>query len=150
MKHLRTFENFKNMTPPLYHGSSEELEIGTFLTKQEDGYVQTVGDPNENILEDMRPTDKISRFDAVFMVDDIELIDAVGGNIDYVYSVEPEGRVEKSDLAWMTEMDMVDDMDTKREYAMNYWNGIPFHDEEMSAFEYRTTKAEVISLEEEN
>jgi hypothetical protein len=138
------------MSKVFYHGSSEELDLETILTPQEDGYVQTIEDPNEDILEDMRPSDKISRHEAVFMVDDIDLIDAVGGYIDYVYSVEPEGKVEKSDLAWVTEMDMVDDMDTKREYAMNYWNGIPFHDDKMSAFEYRTTKAEVISLEEEN
>lgn len=84
------------------------------------------------------------------MVDDIDMIDAVGGNIDYVYSTKPIDKVEKSDLAWITEMDMVDDIETKKEYAMNYWNGIPFHDEDSSVFEYRALKAEIISLEEEN
>lgn len=149
MKHLKTYENFKMKS--FLHGSSEFIKNNTILKPHADSYVnKSENEYLEKLMEKYRPEEKISRYDAVFMVDNIDLIEAAGGYIDYVYEVLPRGEIERSDLAWYTEIGMTEDEELKKEYALNYWNGIKFHDEESSLWEFRAKSAIVIDLIEEN
>jgi hypothetical protein len=152
MKHLKTFENFKMKA--FFHGSSEFIKNNTILRPHTGSYVkQKDNEFLENLMEKFRPEDKISRYDAVFMVDNMDLIDDAGGSTDFIYEVLPKGEIERSDLAWYTEVQVLDEEneeDLIREYVLNYWNGVKFHDEESSLWEYRAKSAIVIDLIEEN
>jgi len=78
----------------------------------------------------------------VFMVERPDLVDAAGGYDDHVYEVEPVGVVERSDLAWYSEMDAQDTDEGKAECARKYWAGEPFPS--YSLFEWRARSAKVI------
>jgi len=151
MDYIKTFENYNKKI--FYHGSYDKLPIKTILKSHEKSYTR---DPNnmilEGILEKYRPDDKLSRYDSIFLVDDPELIDAVGAPIDYIYEVIIPGNItpEKSDLAWYSEIEGEDDIEKQKEYALNYWNGIPYYDKYSSAFEYRVKEAIIYELYEEN
>jgi hypothetical protein len=151
MKHIVTYKMFENNNITYYHGSYDLLEDGTILKAHDKSYTrQNDNSYLEKIMEKYRPEDKISRYDAIFLSDDIDSIDAAGGSLDYVYSVEPIGEIQKSDLAWYTEIQMTDDENLQKEYAENYWNGVPFYDKDIRCWEYRVKSARIIELEEEN
>lgn len=151
MKHIKLYENFNMIA--FYHGSYDKLPNNTILKPHDKSYTkQNDNSYLESILEKYKPTNKLSRYESVFLVDDIENIDSAGGAIDYIYEViVPKGIIpEKSDLAWYTEIDMVDDEEKQKEYALNYWNGIQFFDKDSSLWEYRVPKAYIVDLIEEN
>jgi hypothetical protein len=138
----------ENLNPKnLYHGSRKEFPNGFILTPQNDGYTSYPEVQfSENILELVRPKDKLSRKKSVYMVADIDEIDSAGGYLDFVYLVRPLGRVEASDEGWYSEIDeWIDNPDQAKECAINYWNGTPYKGVG-SLFEYRTPKAMVLRL----
>ena len=135
-----------------YHGSIRELKNGLHLLAQSDGYVQSESDEAlegfEDFMESLRPEDKISRFDAVFMADKIEDIDNLGGYTDFIYKVEPIGEYSKHDLSWYSEASnyyLVNDEKAK-ECALKYWSGEPYDKKEESVFEYMVGSAITILL----
>jgi len=141
-------------TPTLYHGSVEEFPPGFVLEPQPGGYATL---PDEDVagleaaLEAHRPPGLIPRAEAVFMVDDPEMIDAAGGYDDHVYEVEPDGPAEASDMAWYSELSVYwSDMDEKGEHdeirrlAEGYWSGEPFPDRSRGLLEYRARSATVV------
>lgn len=134
----------------LYHGSREEFPPGFVLEPQPGGYADL---PDEDIaeveaiVEAHRPPGMIPRREAVFMVDDPEMIDSAGGYDDHVYEVEPIGQAEASDMAWYSELsvywiDMPED--ERRRLAEGYWSGDPFPDKSRGLFEYRARSARVV------
>ena len=134
----------------LYHGSRAEFPPGFVLEPQPGGYA-TLPDEDiaevEAILEAHRPPHMIPRTEAVFMVDDPDMIDAAGGYDDHVYEVEPSGPAEASDMAWYSELsvhwiDMPDD--ERRRLAEGYWSAEPFPDGSRGLFEYRARSATVV------
>jgi tRNA uridine 5-carbamoylmethylation protein Kti12 len=151
MKHLKTFENFKMKA--FFHSSAKYIKNNTILRPHADSYVKQIDNEFlEKLMEKYRPSDKLSRYDSVFLVDDMDLLDDAGASTDFIYTVEPIGNIEKSDLAWYTEVQIVDEDDTEliKEYVENYWNGVPFTDSSASLFEYRVPAAKIIELVEEN
>jgi tRNA uridine 5-carbamoylmethylation protein Kti12 len=151
LQHLKTFENFQMKA--FFHGSSKELPENTILKPHSESYTRLPESQRlEKILEKYKPSDKLSRYDSVFLVDDIDNIDATGGSIDFIYEViVPNGIIpEKSDLAWYTELEITDDPEKQKQIAENYWNGVIFYDKECSVMEYRVPKAYIVDLIEEN
>lgn len=149
--YIKNFESFSIKS--FYHGSYDKLHDGIILKPHKDSYTRQEDNYYiESILEKYRPNNKLSRYDSVFLVDNIDNIDDAGASIDYIYEVfvSNEDIPEKSDLTWYTEIDMTDDIEKHREYAMNYWNGVQFYDIEMSLWEYRVKKAYIVQLVEEN
>ena len=147
MKYIKLFENFNIK---YYHGSYDDLYVGTILEPHDLSYTKQADISKlEFTVEKYRPFDKLSRYDSVFLTDNIENLDNVGAPLDFIYEVIPEF-VEKSDLAWYTEIEMVDDEEAQKECALNYWNGVPFHNRNSSAWEYRTPRAIIKELVEEN
>lgn len=159
MKYHRAIRLFSFPTPTYYHGSQSEFPVGFTLSPQLGGYA-TLPDEDiaevEAIIEQFRPPDKIPRRDAVFMVGNPDEIDAAGGNDDFIYEVEPIGKVEASDLSWYSKisvywMDMTDDK--KQQLAEGYWSGEVFTDTELlggskhSLIEYRARGAKVLSVD---
>jgi hypothetical protein len=134
----------------LFHGSRREFPVGFILSPQSDGYVQ---DPEtkrtEEIVERYRPTGKIARHKAVFLVDDPDLIDSAGGYTDFIYTVEPIGRVERSDLSWYSDIEIYLDTDESEQQrlAENYWSGMPYNEGDHSLFEYRVKSAKIVAVE---
>jgi hypothetical protein len=151
MKYIKQFETF-NMTA-FFHGSGDRLPDNTVLKPHKDSYTRQKDEEYlENILEKYRPSDKLSRFDSVYLVDNLDNLELVGANTDFVYEViVPSGIIpEKSDLSWYTEIETTDDQELQKQYALNYWNGIQFNDINRSLWEYRVPKAYIIDLIEEN
>lgn len=131
-------KSFRRNPGAYYHGSKTPLEIGTILRPKADGYVQQqYADGSEDNwveleLEKARPKDKLSRLESVFMLDldpgreddDGFLFDSAGGYGDYVYEVEPLGRVEQSDLRWYTYAAFLAKTPLSKKRAINaYWRG---------------------------
>ena len=89
-----------------FHGSKNNLEIGETLISQEDtgytSYEECIS--IENAFEYFRPEDKISRKTAIYLVDDPNIIEKVGGYDDYIYEIDPIGNIQKSDLYWYNEV----------------------------------------------
>lgn len=156
MKHLSSY-NLSETTYKsgvwfkLYHGSQKEFKPGFMLEPQSDGYTSLDSEKEiEDLFEKHRPKDKISRKSCVFLADDIDLIDPAGGYTDYIYDVIPKGNVDKSDLAWYTDvfLHMEDDYDEKDLLPMirNYWSGKEYKNKGNSLFEYRAKSAKIISV----
>lgn len=140
---------FKDHIKTYYHGSIKPLKIGTILIPKHESTMIHKGDILEEVLEKYRPKNKLSRFDAIFMVDNPNDIDNVGGYTDYIYTVQPGNKVEKSDLAWYSEVEIILSEDRNNETgiklaAKNYWSGVQYYNKSMSVYEYRTESAKVI------
>jgi len=136
----------------LYHGSYDELTLGTVLTARRDGYVGSADGQLEALFESHRPEGCIPRGEAVFLVTDPDLIDAAGGYTDFVYEVEASD-MQAHDLAWYTQAQcLLADGFTDRasECARNYWAGLPFHDPNDSLTEYLARSALVVAECEED
>jgi hypothetical protein len=115
-----------------YHGSLKELELGLKIVPQKYGYVQQEAETYlsgfEEFLESLRPKDKISRYDAVFMVRDSETIEKLCGHTEFIYRVEPIGESSRHDLSWYTKATRYFPKNKKkaREFALKYWSGEEF------------------------
>lgn len=131
----------------LYHGSRSSFPVGFILTPQNDGYVYQER-LTTDIVEKYRPPEKISRYDAVYMVDDPSLVDSAGGYDDYIYLVEPIGQVDKSDLSWYSEVEMYLDAtpEEQKEWSLNYWNGVSYKNPVNSMWEYRAKQAKIVDI----
>lgn len=132
----------------LYHGSATPLEIGTRLRAPIGGYVSVADADLEALMERARPDECVQRSAAVFMVDDPSLVDAAGGNVDYLYLVTPlpGEAVGRHDLAWYSQAHLCmadgDIMGAERCAAL-YWSGTAFDESGASLFEYLATEAVV-------
>lgn len=141
----------------LYHGSQEKFPVGFVLLPQSDGYVSSDDEliaNTEQILEAHRPATRLPRSKSVFMVGKPGEIDFAGGYLDFVYRVEPKGRVEKNDMDWYGQLSCVIwdseyDPEATR-LAEGYWSGKPSDHPESSLFEYRAQSATIVELVEEN
>ena len=92
LKYVKLFENFSTQT--FYHCSSVKLRIGTILEPQLEFYTRR-SDVQflEKIMYAYRPDDKLSRYDSVFLVDNIDDIDSSGGYTDFIYEVSIPGGI---------------------------------------------------------
>ena len=138
-----------------YHGSYDELPIGTVLTPGGDNYESSWGGtPFYGPLEKFRPPEKLAHKEGVFMVGDIDDVDVAGGATDFIYVVEPVGEVQKHDLNWGSEISglMDDGMQPNdkevKQAADNYWNGQP-HDNEQ-VWEYLAPRAKIVAVLDDN
>lgn len=131
-----------------YHGSKNNLEINTILISQENkGYTSYEECLSiENAFEHFRPKNKISRKIAIYLVDNPEIIEKVGGYDDYIYEIDPMGDVQKSDLYWYNEVakemgdffDIEELTDKAKKCIENYWNSVESPDKNI---EYRVESA---------
>lgn len=139
------------INPVYLHGSSVLLPIGTILKNNPENYQNTWGHNHFYIaLEKYRPDNMISHRQAVFMADE-ESIDLAGGSLDYIFIVKPRGKVQKHDLNWSSEIEVlisegldIDSQEVKNA-CQKYWNGEPHHNE--SVWEYLCLSAEIIDIE---
>jgi hypothetical protein len=134
-----------------YHGSIAHIEVGHTVEAMNVYTSQPEVKELEDLLESVRPSDcQFPRIDCVFMAANIEDIENLGANVDYIYSVDLEdGYCECSDLAWYTKASCQlgdGDIDGARESAKKYWSGDGFEDIGSSLMEYRTDECYVIAL----
>lgn len=163
---------FESVAPTFFHGSRAKFAVGFTLRPQSDGYIHAERDnPAHAMLEDKiekyRPGHCIARAQAVFLVDDPEMIDNAGGYSDHVYTVEPTGPVTVCNLAWYSELYLLCEHETLsaeeaksqgrewypdweepevEKYALNYWNAVPHGDDDL--LEYLCASAIITSIEE--
>lgn len=150
MKLIEIFEG-QSMPSAYYHGSNDELPKGTILKPRGDDYeADWIGTDFYSILEKYRPSDMLSHKNAVFMCDNPDDIDNAGGGTEWLFKVKPLGPVQKHDLNWSSEISLLisnnESEDKIKEAALNYWNGVPHHDE--NVWEYLTTSAKILAVEE--
>jgi len=136
----------------LYHGSMDDLPVGTILTPGEDDYEENWGNNLWFIaLEKYRPMEYRQHSWSVFMVDNEDDVDNAGGGTDYIFTVEPIGEVERHDMNWMSEIGGVlenggdIESDEVKQLALNYWNGVPHPNE--NVWEYLAPKARIVASE---
>lgn len=138
---------------PFYHGTRKRFSVGDKLVAQPDGYAQ--GSPGpfvsarevrshlkiERAIEQFRPADAVSRFDAVYMVagdnlkEVLNLIDMAGGYLEYVYEVEPATPITKCNLVWYGQLadaalgngHVLRKKSWVEECATKYWNAVPYN-----------------------
>lgn len=136
-----------------YHGSMEKLPVGTILTPRDDYENNWQHTSFYPALEKYRPADMLSHKASVFMCDNDEDVDLAGGGTEWLFVVEPLGKIEKHDVNWSTEISMfiedgysIESNEVKKA-AHGYWNGVPHHSGE-HVWEYLTPKAKILSVEE--
>jgi hypothetical protein len=136
-----------------YHGSNNSLPVGTILTPRGDSYHEDYKNSDFYMaLEYYRPNDKLAHKNAVFMVANEDDIDLAGGGTEYMFTVEPIGKISKHDMNWSSEISslMSDGYDIESDEVKNavtkYWNGVPHHDE--NVWEYLAPKAKIIKVED--
>ncbi len=143
-----------------FHGSKNNLEIGETLISQVDtgytSYEECIS--IENAFEYFRPEDKISRKTAIYLVDNPNIIEKVGGYDDYIYEIDPIGNIQKSDLYWYNEVAKemgdffeIEELTEKaKKYIENYWNSVESLEKNI---EYRVESAVIkneFNLKEKN
>jgi len=135
-----------------YHGSYEPLKVGTILTPRKNYELNWADTDFYWPLEKHRLNNMLSHKQSVFMVSDPDDVDLAGGATDYLLTAKPLGPIQKHDLNWSSEISMLMDQgydidsDQVEDAALNYWNGVPHYNE--SVWEFLTTKAEVVAVEE--
>ncbi len=147
---LLKFNEYSHTPKIYYHGSMDDLPIGTILRPSE-SYATDWGSTDfYNPLEKYRPKDKPPHHNSVFMCEDEDDIDASGGGTSFIFTVKPLGPVDKHDLNWSSEISMlVSDGESEekiKQAAKNYWRGVP-HNSGESLWEYTTTHAEILTSE---
>jgi len=143
-----------------FHGSYHSLPKGTILTPQKGNFMGTFSQDEMDShfkLEQFKPPQYLSRNNSVFMTDNPDDIDNAGGASEHIYLVNPLGKIEKHDLNWMSEIDLIisnaweigqdevestETIDNIQKAALNYWNGTPHYNE--SLWEYLTTSAIIL------
>ncbi len=141
------------MSLTYFHGSGIALPKGTILVPR--GIEGWKNDPSHLKVEAFRPHQFLSREKAVFMSQDLDELDLSGASTNHVYEVQPLGPVQKHDINWLSEIDMViseladgrdqEDEDVIEEIekiAKKYWMGEPYDGE--SVWEFLTPSAKVI------
>ncbi len=134
-----------------YHGSMDELPVGTTLKPRDDYEQRWSSTDFYAALERYRPANMLPHERAVFMVGDPDDVDLAGGGTEWLFTVKPLGPIQKHDLNWGSEISMlisdghsIDSPEVKRA-ADNYWAGLPHQDE--SVWEYLTPAADIIAVE---
>jgi len=141
-----------------YHGSYDFLPNGTILTPSMGNFMGTFSQNEMDShfkLEQFRPSNYLSRNHAIYMCDNPDDIDNAGGANDHIYMVSPQGKVEKHDVNWLSEIDFImseawdngtqeeqETIDKVQNAALNYWNGVPHYNE--SLWEYLVPSAKVM------
>lgn len=134
-----------------YHGSMNELPVGTVLTPRDDYENDWQGTSFYTALEYWRPASMLGHRESVFMVADEDDIDLAGGGTEWMFVVQPNKRIEKHDLNWSSEISMLidDGFDVKSEQvkaaALQYWYGVPHPNE--SVWEFLTPDAKILHVE---
>jgi len=137
-----------------YHGSYDELPVGTVLTPRGNDYESEWGGTSfYGALEKHRPPEKLAHKEGVFMVGTEEDIDLAGGATDYIYIVKPIGQVQRHDINWGSQISMLisdgaglNDPEVKQA-ADNYWNGVPFEGD--NVWEYIASRAKIVGVLDE-
>ena len=85
-------ESEKKRVKKYFHGSENELPVGTILIPRGDEYEKDWGNTSfYKLLEKYRPPNYLAHKDAVFMVDDKDIIDLVGASTNFILTVIPWG-----------------------------------------------------------
>ena len=145
------YSEVKNTSTIYYHGSMEELPVGTVLTPR-DNYEADWGNTDfYAVLEYYRPQHMLGHKQAVFMCSDPDDVDLAGGGTEWLFTVEPQGKIERHDLNWGSEISMLigDGYEINspevENAAKNYWAGAPHTGEQV--WEYLTPAAKIIAVE---
>lgn len=139
-------------TKTYYHGSMVDLPVGTILAPRDDYENDWLDTDFYLPLEKYRPKNMLSHRKSVFMCGNDEDVDLSGGGTEYLFTVEPLGKIEKHDLNWSSEISMLisDGHDITDQLVKNaaekYWDGSPHYNE--SVWEYLTPKARILTSEE--
>lgn len=131
-----------------YHGSIKSLNIGTVLVPNPTGYThQKEVSALETLFEENKPEHiLVDRLNCVFLTDNIEDIDNLGGFTDFIFEIDVQDNiVEKSDLSWYTKAFLQleeGDLEGAKQSALNYWNGDIFE----GVFEYRVKSCTIVDI----
>ena len=120
-----------------YHGASKPLKVGSLIkakqwkTEFSDKY--SVDKINfEDFVDKLKPANKPSRLKCLYTVSDVEDLNSAGASEDYIYEVDPIGRVHKADFGWLSEIiglmfdgEKLENNKKAIQFAKNYWNSVP-------------------------
>jgi hypothetical protein len=148
---MRAQEFLTEALRKFYHGSFDNLPVGTILTPRDNYESNWQHTDFYAPLEKYRPSNMLSHRQSVFMCDNPDDVDLAGGATDWLFTVEPQGPVQRHDLNWGSEISMligdgysIDSPEVKQA-AENYWAGVPHTDE--NVWEYLTPAAKITHVE---
>ena len=132
-----------------FHGSYDFLPVGTILTPKENYEEFWQNTDFYSILEKHRPTHMLSHAESVFLANNEQDVDNLGGGTEWLFTVVASERIERHDQSWATEISIAisDDKpeDEIKKFALNYWFGVPSKN---PVWEYLTPSATIINVEE--
>lgn len=135
-----------------FHGSNEELPVGTMLSPRGAAYAHDWGGTDfYSVLERYRPNGMRAHADAVFLVSDPDDIDLAGGGTEWIFEVDPIGDITRHDLNWSSEISCLlseglpVDSEAVCRAALSYWGGVPHANE--SVWEYLCDQARILTCE---
>lgn len=136
-----------------YHGTHYLFNKGFKLKpKNKNKYTDSVNIKEvEDFFENEKPSDKISRRNAIFLCDNVDNIDNCGGYTDIIYTVEAK-QTECSDLHWYSQACSYfenNNLIKAKENIKKYWSG-ELAEKELSCPEFRTREAFIIDVFELN
>lgn len=138
-----------------YHGSSKKHKIGTILTAKRKDITHKFKESriDENLNEIHRPRNKISRLECIFLSKDPSMIETIGGSTNYIYLVNPIGKVERSNLVWQSLATQLEEEELKLAAIEEYWKGTDpskvleeYDMIELRRWEYRAKQVQIIKL----
>lgn len=148
---MRALEFITEGPKYLYHGSYQELPVGTILTARDDYENDWQDTDFYKPLEMYRPPDKLSHKQSVFMCDNPDDIDFAGAATDWLFTVVPIGPLQRHDMNWSSEISSlvglgypIDSTEIK-DAAEAYWSGEESPNEVV--WEYLAPKAKIIKVE---
>lgn len=112
-----------------YLGSHVELHRGRITRHDLQMPVHPQYHATERLLEQARPPHCLSRSACVFLADSEHAVKLLGMPIDHIYTVQPIGNIERSDLNWWK---LIADVFTRpqkeypegvEDWAQQYWSG---------------------------
>jgi len=133
-----------------WHSSFVRLDEGTVLSPRPGYDARWTGPSAGRILEDLRPTQSLAHRDAVFMCRDPQECDDCGAHTEWLFEVVPSARVERHDLAWASDIDVMlsegvppDDLRIV-DLARRYWSG---QASDHPTWEYLSPQATIVHVE---
>jgi hypothetical protein len=120
-----------------YHGASKPLKLKSIIKAKpwKTEFSDRVSIDKirfEDFVESLRPNHLPSRLKCIYTVSDVEDLNIAGASEDYIYEVDPIGKIHKADFGWLSEIlhlifdkEKLENNQKAINYANNYWNSVP-------------------------
>ena len=103
---MRWSEITETQSKPLFWGTRQEFPLGQVIIGRKINHDDRESKWVEKVFEQYRHAQFLNRNLSVYMVDqpDPDLIEKAGGYADHIYQMIPQGKVERNDVHWWSQV----------------------------------------------